>query len=301
MSDFPDPETLREVDHIEDAEPPPDEARTEPPPPPPTVHHAELVAQGCVVRAKINELPFVELVGDDPAQAAYVAPPINPYLVGRENMLEVDVWPLVDAPVRASLLAARVEVAVRVFHKGDAVAPGTGEALAEADFGAELRARLEEVERDEDVVVPLTFYVPFDNDGPAFVDELETAAPYDDVEALRDYAMTLRGHVERGDASALVREMAPKIAAYARAYDEPEAPFRESLLAGLRDRMLPAGVRTDFTRDDVLVVPVCGGRIHELTRPNGEPLFVTAPDDEGASMHLRVLVAPRDGALAVVR
>ncbi len=270
------------------------------------IYHIEILCERCEVRVALNDVPVGRLRSVD--EPEWVAPPINPYLVGSENMLEVSVYPATpphevgadEAPI--DLSQARIEVVVRRFEKGEPVVPGTGQPVLEVAVHDELAVRIQEARDDEEELeIPQTFFHLFDNEAVSAAPELRDADPFDDEEALRDYAIRLRDIAAARDAAALVAEMEPKIQAYMAAYDEPHQPFYDSLLAGMRDELLAQGVRTDFERGDVLLEPCSGGRLWTLRRPDGGPLLQTEPDPEGNTMQMEVVVAPREGALKVVR
>jgi hypothetical protein len=266
------------------------------------IHHLEVICLGCEVRLKLNDLPLMRLVAPGP-DAEWYAPPINPYLVGEGNVVELEVRPLLDAdgnPI--DLGRARIELGVRKFEKGDAVAPGTGTPVLDVNVHEELQQRIAEAkERDEELEMPQSFFHVFDNEGPSFSAELMESEPFTDENALRDYAIRLRDLAAARDADALLAEMEPKIQAYMVAYEEPRELFVESLGTGLRTEFLQANVITDFAKGDVELESCCGGRIWHLKRPGGAPLLQTAPDDAGNTMQFEIYAGPRDGAPRVVR
>ncbi|MBZ0118211.1 MAG: hypothetical protein K8H88_14510 [Sandaracinaceae bacterium] len=266
------------------------------------IYHLETKIEHCSVRIRLNDLTVVTLAttGDQPE---WFAPPLNPYLVGEENMLEIDVTPIPNqdgSPGDFSKVV--VEGAVRRYEKGEPVAPGSGPVALELAVMAELPQRLEDArDRGEEPEIPQVFYFVFDNEGPDFSQELGEADPYADEAALRDYAIRLRDLMRARDASALATEMQPKVQAYAAAYDDDAGRIGESLREVLQAHYVPRGLETEFERDDVELVACCGGRLWELRRPGGLPLMQTPADADGGTMQIPILVAPRDGTLRVVR
>jgi len=301
--DLPPEEELPPLEPAEDEGPPP--------PRPKTIHHLEAIVDGCRVEVLLNDLPLIALEATDPDQAEHFAPPANPYLLPSDNMVEVRVWPLGEPEdARDALEAAEIFVNVPIAARGEPIAPGAGPFVLEAALHDELRQRIADSRQREadgeepDFDVPQTFFLLFDANPegppPDFADELQEAEAHDDVEALKDYAIHLRDLALAQDADGLVAELEPKIAAYARAYAEPEALFRDDLRAGLATVFLPAGVEP-FERDEVEPVSCCGGRIWWLRRPDGKALLETPPADDGSRKRFEILVAPRDGALRIVR
>lgn len=265
------------------------------------IHHLECKIERCALRVRLNDVPVVELLAT--TQPEWFAPPINLYLIGEENMLELEVAPLPrDDGSPGDFADVSVEGAVRVYAKGSAVAPGEGPVVLELAVMAELQARIEEAkEREEELEAPQAFVFVFDSAGPSFDAELTDAEPYDDEGALRDYAIQLRDAMRAADVAGMTAEMEPKVQAYALAYDMAADVIRQSLADVLSGEYLPLGFETAFERDEVELAPVAGGRLWELRRPGGLPLVQTPPDADGNTMQIPIVVAPRDGALRVVR
>ncbi|GAB5549142.1 MAG: hypothetical protein RLO52_09105 [Sandaracinaceae bacterium] len=307
--DLPPEEELPPLEEVEDEGPPP--------PTPKTIHHLEAIVSGCRVEVLLNDMPLIALEATDPDQAEHFAPPANPYLLPSDNMVEVQVWPLVSvdaegAPVdaRDALAEAEVFVNVPIAGRGDPIVPGAGPFVLETQVHDELRDRIRESREreaegeDPDFDVPNVFFLLFDANPegppPDFSDELRDAEAFADLEALKDYAIRLRDLALAQDADGLVAELEPKIRAYARAYAETEDFFRDDLRAGLATVFLPAGIEP-FERDEVEPVSCCGDRIWWLRRPGGKALLQTAPAEDGSFKRFEILVAPRDGALKIVR
>lgn len=314
MSKYPNPDDLPELDEIpfEAEEPLPEEEEAPPVEEEPDglrIHHLETICDGCRVSVRLNDLPMMALVADDPDQPEWYAPPANPYLVGSDNTVEVSVMPLGEPEdPRDALEKAEIEVAVRHFGKGEAVAPGSGPTVFSAAVHEELRERIQESrereaegDEEEEFELPQTFVFLFDTEGPEFAAELRDAEPHDDEAALRDYAIHIRDISAAGNATDLVAEMEPKLQAYAHAYDETRDAFHANLFPGLRDEFLPLGIEAAFERDDVELESCCGGRVWALRRPGGLPLLQTPPTEEGDTSQMEIFVAPREGELRIVR
>jgi hypothetical protein len=135
----------------------------------------------------------------------------------------------------------------------------------------------------------------------SFAAELGQAPPIADSDALRDYAMVLRDLLRAGDLDRLAAELAPKVAAYALAYDHDAGAIDASLRALLRNDYFARGVDTSFERADVELVSSAGGRLWELCRPGGKPFIQTPADADGSTMQMAVVVGCVDGALRVLR
>jgi hypothetical protein len=261
------------------------------------IYHLDISVMTCKVEARLNGFPVFSLEDVSGAPQAF-APPLNPFLAGARNELEVEL----QAATRkdGSLTTfddARVSGTIRAFEKGDAVAPGAGEVVLRFGITDELRKRVEEDELQLPIVLHETFATP-QVDHAA---ELRDASPIADVEALRDYGVRLRDLALAGDVGGLLGAFEGKIQAWVRAYQEPYAAFADSM----RDEIgsfLAAGPDLEFGREDIVPRPLCGGRIWELTRGDARPLLATpevGPDK--TSEFFRIYVGAHAGALGIVR
>jgi hypothetical protein len=266
------------------------------------IYHLETKIERCRVIVRLNDVPVVDLTAGG-EQPEWFAPPINLYLVGRANALDVEVSPLPRADGSPGDFGdVSVEGAVRVFGKGDAVAPGEGPAVLNLTVMGDLAQRIDAAaKREEALSVPQAFGFFFDNEGPNFTADLAGGEGLGDEEALRDYAIRLRDLARAGDSEGLAAEMEPKVEAYAAAYGSAAEPIRQSLRDVLRTEYMPRGILTDFERGDVELSPCANGWLCELRRPGGRPLLQTPPGADGSSMQIPVVVGRRGGALRVVR
>ncbi|WP_437806602.1 hypothetical protein [Sorangium sp. So ce1078] len=266
------------------------------------IYHLETKAERCQVRVRLNDVPVMELTAEG-EQPEWFAPPINLYLVAGANRLDVEVAPLPrDDGSPGDFRGVEFEGAVRVYGKGDAVAPGEGPVVIELAVMRELARRMQEAdERDGELAIPQAFRFTFDVAAPDFAAELTGGEPLPGEEALRDYAILLRDLARAGDVQGLAAEMEPKVQAYAAAYDGDAGAIRASLRGVLQTEYAPRGFVTDFEREDVEVVPFAGGRLCELRRPGGEPLLQTPPDADENTLQIPVVIGSRGGALRVVR
>jgi hypothetical protein len=267
------------------------------------IYHLEIKTQRCRLQVKLNDVPIADAnsSGDQPD---WFAPPLNPYLVGQENVLEVDVWPLPreDGQSFEDYSTVNVEGTVRCYEKNDPVAPGEGPITLELEIMSELAQRARDAaESGEDLIVPQTFFFQFDNDGPDFSAELTDAQSFEDPDALKTYALRLRDLMRARDAGAIADEMQPKVDAYAIAFDDDRGVIDRGLRDVLQNEYLPRGFQTDFERDDIEVVSCAGGRMWEVRRVGGRPLIQTPPDNEGLTMQIPAIVGWSGTSLRVVR
>lgn len=256
------------------------------------IYHLSLQVRHCRARVGLNGFPLMNLAAHDDPRS--YAPPINPFLVGHNEVL-VEVTPESEDDLEFPDFG-KVELFgdVRRFEKGSIVGPGAGVLVATLEIPADVR-------EGEEVLPPVAFSVQFHTpDARSFAGEMMDAEPERDRQAVLDYGMRLLGIVGEGAPDRLLREMEPKIDTYALAFDEPRLAFRNDLEDYLRGEFYPAGPVTEIPRSELRAQRCCGGRMWSITRGN-EPLLVTAPDAEGARLEIPVYVARRDGRFRVVR
>jgi hypothetical protein len=261
------------------------------------IYHLELTASGCRAELRLNDLPLISLVPRDEMPVTF-APPINPFLVGELNLVDVDILPMLDAEGAPITKFADAEISgnVRRFEKGDIVAPGAGDVVTEFSIPDDLKDRV----REEGLELPQQFTHIFANDVIDFTPELGDAPAFADREALFDYALRLRDLAAARDVPGLLAEMDPKIHAFVAAYDEPYSAFADSLREELAS-FVAMPLVLDFDRDALVLRSCCAGRLWELQRYPGLPLLQSEPDAEGAVTQFPIVVAQRDGRLRVVR
>lgn len=261
------------------------------------IYHLELVARNCRAELRLNDLPLISLTPHDEMPVTF-APPVNPFLVGELNLVDVDILPMLDASGAPITTFADAEISgnVRRFEKGDVFAPGAGEVVTEFAIPDDLKDRV----REEGLELPQQFTHIFSNEVIDFSAELSGAPAFSDREALLDYALFLRDLAAAHDAAGLLAEMDPKIHAFVAAYDEPYQAFADSLRQELTS-FVAMPLVVDFGRDQVELRSCCAGRLWELRRIPGLPLLQSEPDAEGAVTQFPVVVAPREGRLRVVR
>jgi len=259
------------------------------------IYHLDLQVKRSRVEVKLNDFPVAELSGTD-TQPVTFAPPINPYLAGDLNIIDVHLHAVAgEGGELSTFFDAEVLGVVRRYEKGDIVAPNEGPEVTTFSIPKELAEQV----REEELELPQSFTHVFSNDGVDFSEDLSSAGVIDDQDALRRYALHLRDLTAGADVSGLMQEFEPKLRAWVAAYDEPWEAFEESLQTELSE-FLGEGPITDFEADSLELHRHCGGRIWEIRR-SGEALLSTdvLPDDSRSLF--RIFVGVRDGALRIVR
>lgn len=260
------------------------------------IHHLEVTVRSCRAEVRLNGFPLGNVEARSDAPASF-EPPVNPYLAGARNVVEVvlDASTGFDGKV-LPLARATLELTVRRFGVGEVVEPGAGELVTRFVLAPGQLAELPAGKRKP----PITLTHRFANSAPDFSAELLDEKPFTDEKALREYAMKLRALVVNRDVAGLLAEFEPKLRVWGTAYAAPHADMEESLRGALVE-LVGEGVDVAFGREDVEPRAWCGGRIWELARRGGVPLLRRVGGPDGALTELPVYVALRGGVLRVVR
>ena len=257
------------------------------------IFHLELQVQSCEAELRLNGFPVIPQLSSPNALPVSFAPPVNPYLAGERNTVELTLRAAVDPDgSEMPFGGADFEMNVRRFEEGDIVEPGAGEMVTVLALSDEVRARIRKGERKPPVIISHAFA----NEVVDFSAELLDAPPFEDAEAVTEYALYLRDLMARRDVDALLAEYEPTIRVGAEAYGNPYQEIRDNTRDGLGE-FIADGPELDFNRADLDVRPYCGGRIWGLFRRGGLH-FARSAAGRG---RISIFVAPRDGFLRVVR
>ncbi|MFO0761388.1 MAG: hypothetical protein U0359_33225 [Byssovorax sp.] len=258
------------------------------------IYHLRLWVRDCAVRIVVNDVEIESIAGRVPT---YIAPPLNPWLAGRANILTLHLSPPRRPPYPDRLgYGANVIGDVAIFGHGDQVGPtGAAEVVAVIDCRDVLLEHALEPSAKIDTI--------FSSKGTSFVDLLRASPVLSSKQAdVLDYSMRLRDLVAAGRMEALLDEFGPRIVDYARAYarsvDDVMTAFRSQLCELLASKLV-----LDFERSDVRLVEHCAGRLYRLRRWPDRPLFEGFVGDprEPVALGLEVIVADVGGMMKVVR
>ena len=257
------------------------------------IFHLELQVRSCEAEVRLNGFPVIQKRFSPDQVPVSFAPPVNQYLAGARNTVELTLRAAMARDgSEAPFEGADFDMNVRQFEKGDIFEPGAGNVVTVLSLSDELRERIRKGEQKPPVVISHRFA----NEVIDFSAELLDAPPFEDAAAVLDYALYLRDLMSRGDVDALMREYEPKAQAWVRAYGNPHQEMatksREGLVEFMRNRP-----ELDFDRADLEVRPYCGGRMWGLFRRDGLPFARS----NGGKSRIAIYVAPRDGALRIVR
>ncbi len=258
------------------------------------IHHVRIQVWHCAVRIVING---TEIARSDGKVPVFLAPPLNPYLTGRNNRLQLILSPPERMPYPDTLDAsALVRGDVAAFREGEIVSAGHGGRPA---------ATIDVTARTLDFVgqKEATYEVSFSTEGDVFK-WLSREAPriYDeDWISLLDYAVRVHGLAAKGDDSAILSECAVRITDYAVAYGVSVPAMTVELGAELRE--LLTGQIEPMSRSDVRIIPHCDGRVCELARWKHRPLITAVMEQEGETVKasMRVFVARVGSGICIVR
>lgn len=258
------------------------------------IYHVRIQAWDCAVRVVINGMEIARSDGKIPV---FIAPPINPYLTGRNNRLQIILSPPERMPYLDALDAsALVRGDVAVFREDETVgASHGGERVATIDVSASTLSFVGQKEA--------TYEVSFPAKGDVFK-WLSRQAPQiynEDWNLLLDYAVRVHGLAAKGDDSVILSECTVRTRDYAVAYAVSIPAMTVEFAAELRE--LLAGQIEPMPRSDVQIIPHCDGRVCELARWKRRPLITAVMEQAGETVRasMRVFVGKIDGAICIVR
>jgi hypothetical protein len=260
------------------------------------IYHVKVLARNCRVDLSLNSFPLGSIQAPD-FNPVTDAPPVNPYLAGTRNELKVTILPASDpGGLNTKFDSAEVQIKVCRFEMGQIVSTeNDGQPVAQFSITNELRKQV----RDAHLEFPNPIIIKFSNEAIDFSTELLDALPYDNMDALRDYAVYLGGLANARNTNALLAEFEPKMHVWSVSYAKPYQEFMESLKTGLEQFTGNSPV-TKFEREDIELQAVCGGRIWNITR-KGKPLLEVFDANLNGTQSFNIYVAPRNGVLRIVR
>jgi hypothetical protein len=261
---------------------------------PKPIFHLSLTIWSCQAKLLLNGFPLISLSAEN-EQPVTFSPPVNPYLAGKRNRVEIELRPAVRPDgTELPFANANFEMEVREYQQGGVVEPGGGGPVTRFSMPASVRKQLK---KGKKVKLPLKFTHGFANGGGIdFSAELLDASPFSDRKAVADYAMHLRDLMAKGDVDGLMAEYEFKVGMGAAAYGKQYQRTWENTRAGLAE-FIQDKPELDFGPADLELHPWCGGRIWQLSRKGGTEFVLAA---SGRSK-LRAFVGLREGKLRVVR
>lgn len=216
----------------------------------------------------LNGFPIDKLNGKDARASMSI---LNPYLCGKENVLEFKI-------------KGKVKGTVEWHSKGDTVITG-----AKPEHPVKVKRDGKAIENFEVTDGSLTFASPGINFSDLFKgDPLKVP----DKELL-DFGEKLAKAFNSEDLETIAEVFKPKVAGYNKAL-----PYKLSFDSFI-EMMKGMCKKFKIARKDMEIVRLCNDRIYEIRRKNGEP-FIYIEEDGGIS-RLPVYVSKVDGKLCVVR
>ncbi|WP_185113947.1 hypothetical protein [Fulvivirga imtechensis] len=202
--------------------------------------------------------------------------PVNLALIGKGNKLLILIKSLGD----------------NAFVKGSVTLYKSGEVVSSDD------ERKNVVEFTIDASKEQERLITFDNEQFDFSEVILRSPVINDTSQLIEYALKLKSWVKNHDIEKLLEHMSPKVRDYALSYSVEEEIIRESLKQSFTGDMFNMEWE-EVSREDVIPVSYCEGRIWELTTSKGHPLFYS--ENEEGHTSLPVYVAEINGEMRVVR
>jgi hypothetical protein len=257
------------------------------------IYHLALTIRSCQAEILLNGFPLISLSAQNEQPVSF-SPPVNPYLAGKRNTVEIELRPAVRPDgTELPFADAYFTMEVQEYKEGDIVEPGGGGSVTKFSMPASVREQIRKGKKKP----PLKFTHTFANaSGIDFSAELLDAPPFTDKKAVADYAMHLRDLMAKGDVDGLIAEYEYKVRVGAEAYGNPYQERWANTRKGLAE-FVGRKPGLDFGPADLDLRPRCGGRMWELSRKGGKEFLRTA-DDRG---RLIVFVGLRNGKIRVVR
>lgn len=241
----------------------------------PQFFYLQVTAVDCEVKCLLNGFPVYEINAEGELTNQI---PVNLYLIGKNNELEVTVKPHTGKQ-------SRVDASAYLYGASDVVSTDDAQADRKV-FTVEASG-----EEKQGVFV-------FDNEKFNFANVLAGAPVIGDEKVLRAYAAELIESIRKKDVGKLLTEMQPKIRDYAASFSAPEEALKESLKGQLTEMLGNASLKK-ASAEDITFTPYCDGRIWALRiKPNIPFLYIKEDDSE---MTLEIFVGMDGDRLKIVR
>lgn len=262
------------------------------------VYNVELSANSCTCKLIVNGLGVETLNAEKVGSIQY---PCNAELIGQNNNIGVEVMPV--ALDMATLGKVTVEGVVKKYHPGEFSGPDAGDVLTTFS----LTRTIEEIKANPLAanpadLVPFKLTAEFSSEAvPSFAGRLIEAEPIENKDALLSWAMQFRLLLEQRDIKGLYELYEPKLHDYDIAFPEEKEPDnRKWFSEWMQETVFPRKPITSFSREDIELTRWCDGRIWEISRKKGEPLWGTEGLNNMVS-EVEIYVGMVDGKIKIVR
>lgn len=214
-----------------------------------TVNYSDVTAKGA-----INGFPIIEI---DSAEGGFDTGPLNPALIGKGNVLRIE--------VTRKGAEGSLEGKVDAVAQGEMVDTGTG-----GDF------------KLPDGDTPLVIEHTFDSEFDGFAKVLDGLQP-SDPDTMKAFALTVRDTLNSGDQQAILALFKPKFEHLAEAMGVPM-----EVMMGQVEGLAGAfgGGNIQFDESDVVMDPCCDNKLFRLRHKDGKQLIRIIEDDGSMQLDL---------------
>ena len=229
------------------------------------IYYLEVSANTCRCTIIINGLGIDEL---DASKVGSVQYPCNTELVGKSNMFEVAIMPVsLDL---ATFNKIQVACTVKKYGDNDFIGPESGEVVKHFT----LEQTIEEIKSDPRKLLKIADLVPFkisaefdSEDVPSFENRLLKTKLIENVEALKDWAMTFRSYLEMRNNEALFALYEPKLNDYDIAFPNDKEPNNKVWFENwMKNKIFPQTPYVGFKREDLVLKKWCEGLSYQRTQ-----------------------------------
>lgn len=221
--------------------------------------------RGVSARGYINGFPVINADTAESGEAGFTSSPLNPFLIGRGNVLKVEVTAKGSDP--------DFNARVADMQAGDIV-----------DSSDKGQITLDNLE------------YRFDSDDDHFSALLAAAEPMTEDDAVK-FALKLRDMLNQRKQKELMDLFAPKLEALAGVFGAPLSAIEEQVDEVVRTM---SNGKHKFDAKHVNAQACCDGKLWLLLDHEGQPL-IRIEDDDGGALSLDIAAAKLPGGIQIVR
>lgn len=237
-------------------------------------YYLKVSSSNAEIYCYINGFPVYDIKSDGMISNQI---PVNLALIGKGNVLKIVAKPIGD----------------NAFVSGGISSYSGGEMVSTDDD------RLGVLQFEFRMDKPETRTFEFDNERFDYSKSLTIVPVITDEAALIDYGLKIQSLIKLKKDKKLIEEMTPKIEDTAKAFSVDASIMYENMKQVLQSNIF-ATPWQGVSREEIVPVSYCDGKVWELTQKDGKPLiFYQESEDSYSSM--KIFVAEVDGKLRVVR
>ncbi|MEP2772480.1 MAG: hypothetical protein ABJH05_10040 [Fulvivirga sp.] len=237
-------------------------------------HYLKVSSANAEVSCYLNGFPVYDI---DSEGMISNQTPVNLALVGENNVLKIVAKPLGD----------------NAFVSGGISTYGGGEMVSTDDN------REGQLQFEFKMEEPTIKTYEFDNERFDYSASIQSVPVLNDEEALKDYALKIHSLIKLKKSKRLIEEMTPKLEDTAKAFSVDANIMYENMKQVLQSNIF-ATPWQGVSREEIVPVSYCDGKVWELTQKDGKPLIYYQESEDSYSS-MKIFVAKVDGKLRVVR